>query len=60
MMTILGLALSTLAVSQQLTWQTVVAAIGGAVTTWLHLPSDTVRLRDLPQEWQDTLRPPRP
>lgn len=59
-LTILGWTLSALAVSQQLTWQTVLAALGGAIATWLRIPRDAVRISDLPKEIQDSVRPPPP
>ena len=56
-----GTALATIAAANQLTWQVVVGALGGALTgavaMWDRLPPDAVRISELPQEIQDSVRP---
>lgn len=57
-----GGALVTVAAADTLTWQVVLAAIGGAIASgvamWDRLPPDAVRISDLPKEVQDSVRPP--
>jgi len=58
-----GGALVTIAAVDTITWQVVLSTFGGALTAgvamWDRLPPDAVRLSELPQEMQDTLRPPK-
>jgi hypothetical protein len=58
----IGGALATVAAANQLTWQVVVGALGGALTgavaMWDRLPPDAVRISELPREYQDSIRPP--
>lgn len=56
-----GGALVTIAAANQLTWQVVIGALGGALTAavaaWDRLPADAVRISELPKEIQDSVRP---
>jgi hypothetical protein len=59
-----GGALVTIAAVDTITWQVVMSTLGGALTAgvamWDRLPSDAVRISDLPKEIQDSVRPPPP
>lgn len=59
-LSLLGTVIAAVAVIPQFTWQSVLAAIGGAIFGWMRTAPNHIAMDELPTDVRDTMRPPPP
>lgn len=57
-LSLLGTVIAAIAVIPNFTWQSVLAAVGGAIFGWMRTAPNNIAIDDLPQAVQDSVKPP--
>lgn len=57
-LSLLGTVCAAIAVIPQFTWQTVLAAIGGAVFGWMRTAPNHIAIDELPLDVRESVKPP--
>jgi hypothetical protein len=57
-LSLLGTVIAAIAVIPQFTWQTVLAAVGGAVFGWMRTAPNHIAIDELPLDVRESVKPP--